>query len=110
MNLLDWKEQKAFYLRDGKCWAPLFFEDIKADASIAIDIRVENLSLKSNLQSAQYQNSGKEERDLKGYEDNIMQKYTAVLIFCLLLSNILGPILVLLSKQATPTRNIQATI
>ena len=36
-------------LRDGKCRAPLFFKNIKTNTSIAVDIRVEDLSPKSNL-------------------------------------------------------------
>jgi len=37
------------HLGDGKSGAPLFFEDIKTDASVAVDVRVEDLSLKGNL-------------------------------------------------------------
>jgi hypothetical protein len=38
-------------LRNGKSWAPLFFEDVKTNASIAIDVRVEDLSPKCNLKN-----------------------------------------------------------
>ena len=36
-------------LRDGESRTPLLFEDIKTDASIAIDVGMEDLSLKCNL-------------------------------------------------------------
>lgn len=38
-------------LGDGKSWAPLFFENIETNASIAIDIWMENLGLKCNLKT-----------------------------------------------------------
>lgn len=37
------------HLGDCKSWAPLFLQNVKANATVAVDVRVENLSPKSNL-------------------------------------------------------------
>lgn len=38
------------YLRYGQSWAPLFLENVKANAAVAIDIRVKNLGAKRDLE------------------------------------------------------------
>lgn len=37
------------HLGDCKSWAPLLLQNVKANATIAVDVRVENLCPKSNL-------------------------------------------------------------
>lgn len=42
-------------LGNSKSWAPLFFEDIKTNASITVDVWVEHLCLKCNLKQEQHE-------------------------------------------------------
>jgi len=37
------------HLGDSKSWAPLLLQNVKANTTIAVDVRVENLCPKSNL-------------------------------------------------------------
>ena len=39
------------YLGDCQGWAPLLFKNIKADAPVAVDIRMENLGSERHLQT-----------------------------------------------------------
>ena len=45
------KAEEFTNLRNCQCWAPLFLQDIKTDAPIAVDIRMEDLCLECNLQN-----------------------------------------------------------
>lgn len=47
--MLEWMEEKS-NLGNGKSWAPLFLQDIKANATITVDVRMENLCPESYLQ------------------------------------------------------------
>lgn len=57
-NIFSWKIFKCqgnniiqgSNLGNCKCWAPLFFKNVKTYASIAIDVRVKHLSPECNLQ------------------------------------------------------------
>jgi len=46
------KAEEFTNLRNCQCWAPLFLQDIKTDAPIAVDIRMKDLCLECNLQNA----------------------------------------------------------
>lgn len=41
---------KDYHLWNGESWAPLFLEYVQADISIVVDIRMEDLGSKSDLQ------------------------------------------------------------